>query len=150
MLRLSKRPGAPAMAEGVVLDTSVFVAGLLSPRKSAGALVSAFFADQLRLAYTGPVLAEYAEILERPEFGKIIAPGDRIGLILKLRSSGIFVEPSEVPDAVWPDRDDLPFVAAALATKSKILVTLNPRDFQPAAAFGVHILSPSQAKLRLL
>ena len=138
------------MSEVVVIDTSVFVAGLLSPRKSAGALVSAFFADRLRLAYTGPMLAEYAEVLERPEFGRIITPVDRIGLILKLRSSGILVEPSEVPDADWPDLDDLSFVAAALATKSRILVTLNPRDFQPAVAFGVQILSPSRAKQSLL
>lgn len=138
------------MPEVVVLDTSVFVAGLLSPRKSAGALVSAFFADRLHLGYTGLMLAEYAEVLERPEFGHVITPADRIGLILKLRSSGILVQPAEVPDAVWPDAYDLPFVAAALATESKLLVTLNPRDFRTALAFGVLVLSPAQAKLKLL
>ncbi len=114
--RSSKRPGVPAMSEDVVLDTSVLVAGLLSPRKSAGALVSAFFADRLRLAYTGPMLVEYAEVLECPEFGRIITPVDRIGLILKLRCSGILAEPVEVPDADWPDLDELPFVVAFNST----------------------------------
>jgi putative PIN family toxin of toxin-antitoxin system len=139
-----------AMAKVVVLDTCVFVAGLLSPRKSAGALVSAFFSDRLRLAYTEPILAEYAEVLERPDFVGIITPADRIGLILKVRSSGVRIEPAAVPSVRWPDPDDLPFVAAALGAEDKLLVTLNPRDFEPAAAFGLQIMSPALAKLKLL
>jgi len=130
----------------VVLDTSVLVAGLLSRRGAASALVGALFHDQLRLAYTAAILSEYAEVLARPEFAGTITPHDRIGVLLKLRASGMLVEPMTVPVAAWPDRDDLPFVAAALATEHKILVTLNPRDFAPAAAFGVRVLSPSAAR----
>jgi putative PIN family toxin of toxin-antitoxin system len=129
----------------VVLDTSVLVAGLLSRRGAASSLVEALFRDQLRLVYTAAILSEYAEVLDRPEFAGAITPHDRIGVLLKLRASGILVEPMTVPVAAWPDRDDLPFVAAALATEHKILVTLNPRDFAPAAAFGVRVLSPSAA-----
>ena len=134
----------------VVLDTSVVVAGLIARRGAASALVEAFFADRLHLAYTPAILGEYAEVLARPEFAGVIAPNDRIGIILKLRSSGFLIEPAAVPIAAWPDVDDLPFVCAALAVESKTIITLNPRDFAPAADFGVRVLSPSQGRRECL
>ncbi len=134
----------------VVIDTSVLVAGLMARRGAASALVAAFFADRLAVAYTAAILSEYAEVLARPEFGGVITPADRMGVILKLRASGHLVKPVTVPDAAWPDRDDLPFVAAALATARKIIVTLNSRDFAPASDCGVRVLSPRQARVELL
>ena len=138
------------MPDGIIIDTSVLVAGLLSRRGAASALVTAFFDDRLAVAYTPSILGEYAEVLERPEFSGVITPADRIGVILKIHASGRLIEPAPVPNAVWPDVDDLPFVAAALATERKIVVTLNLRDFFPAAAFGVRILSPAEARRELL
>ena len=134
----------------VVLDTSVVVAGLIARRGAASALVEAFFADRLHLAYTPAILGEYAEVLARPEFAGVIAPNDRIGIILKLRASGLLVSPADVPTAAWPDVDDLPFISAALAVESKTIITLNPRDFAPAADFGVRVLSPSQGRRECL
>ena len=134
----------------VVLDTSVVVAGFLSARGSPGALLEAFFADRLQLAFSGEMLAEYAEVLARPKFAAVITPADRAAFILKLHVAGFRVEPAAVPRAKWPDPDDVPFVAAALATESKIIVTLNPRDFAPAAAIGVRILSPTVARAEVL
>ena len=133
----------------VILDTSAIVAGFLSARGPSGALVDAFFADRLRLAFTPAMLAEYAEVLARPRFAGIIRPEDRAALILKLHVAGMRIDPAPVPAASWPDPDDVPFVAAALATEAKVVVTLNPRDFAPAIALGVHVLSPADAK-RLL
>jgi len=137
------------MSGPVVIDTSVLIAGLLAQR-GAGQLVTAFFDNRLRLAFTSAVLSEYAEVLERPEFSGVITPQDRIALILKLHTAGLRVQPAPVPEAKWPDPDDVPFVAAALALEEKILVTLNPRDFAPAIGMGVRVLSPSEAKLQLL
>ena len=134
----------------VVLDTSVLVTGLIARRGAASALVEAFFADRLHLAYTPAILGEYAEVLTRPEFAGVIEPNDRIGIILKLRASGLLVSPADVPTAAWPNVDDLPFVNAALAVESKTIITLNPRDFAPAADFDVRVLSPSEARREFL
>jgi len=134
----------------VVLDTSVVVAGLLARRGASSAMVAAFFSDRLRLAYSPAIIGEYAEVLERPEFAHAIAAADRIGVFVKLRSTGLLVEPAVVSSVGWPDVDDLPFVAAALATERKIVVTLNPRDFAPAASLGVHVLSSSEARRELM
>ena len=134
----------------VVLDTSVLVTGLIARRGAASALVEAFFADRLHLAYTPAILGEYAEVLARPEFAGVIDPNDRIGIILKLRASGLLVSPADVPTAAWPNEDDLPFDNAALAVESKTIITLNPRDFAPAADFDVRVLSPSEARREFL
>ncbi len=134
----------------VVLDTSVVIAAALSSTGASAALIDAFYADQLTIAYTASLLTEYMEVMERPEFAAAIDANTRRSFAMKLRANGILVQPSPVPPAAWPDVDDLPFVAAALSTPSKLIVTLNPRDFVPAAAFGLRVLSPSEARRDLL
>jgi predicted nucleic acid-binding protein len=69
----------------IVLDTSVLIAGLLSPRGAAAAFVDALFSDRVALAYTPEILAEYVEGMERPEFAGIITPADRVAIVLKLQ-----------------------------------------------------------------
>jgi putative PIN family toxin of toxin-antitoxin system len=134
----------------VVVDTSVIVAGLLARRGAATAIIAAFFNDRLQLAYTPAIISEYAEVLARPEFAHEIKPADRIGVIVKMRSSALLVKPATVSSAGWPDVDDLPFVAAAFATERKIVVTFNRHDFAPALALGIRVLSPSEARRALL
>ncbi|EIQ00088.1 putative nucleic acid-binding protein [Opitutaceae bacterium TAV1] len=131
----------------VVLDTSVLISGLLKSRGASAVLVDAFFAGRLHLAWSRETSAEYAEVMAREEFG--IDLRERVAVLLKLRSSGGEVSPEPVPDADWPDADDLPFVAAALATEGKVIVTHNPRDFAPAKALGITILSPGEALEKL-
>ena len=126
------------------------IAGLLSSRGAASALLDALFADRIALAYTPPIFAEYVDVMERPEFADVITSPERMAIMLKLRASGRLVTPQPVPDDDWPDADDLPFVAAALATDAKVIVTLNPADFFPASRHGVRILSPAQAKREFL
>ena len=134
----------------VVLDTSVLIAGSLRSAGAAGDLLEAFYADRLALAYTAAILAEYMEVMERPKFAVFIDANARLSFAMKLHASGSPVIPAMVPKAAWPDVDDLPFVAAALATDHKIVITLNPHDFAPAQAFGLRVLSPRQARTELL
>ena len=134
----------------VVIDTSVVIAATLSTTGASAALIDAFYADHLSVAYTDIILAEYMEVMERAEFSAFIDSKTRLSLAMKLRANGIFVQPSPVPAAAWPDIDDLPFVAAALSTSGKLIVTLNPRDFAPATTFGLRVLSPAEARRALL
>ena len=130
------------------MDTSVLICGLISPLGHSGTLVSAVFEDRLKLAYTRDILAEYADVMARDHFK--IEARECIAVMTKLRASNKRVTPVTVPTADWPDEDDLPFVAAALATEDKIIVTLNPRDFAPAKVHGVSVLTSAQAVARFL
>lgn len=134
----------------VVLDISVLIPGLFSPRGALGALVDEFLSDRLKFAYTPAILSEYAEVMERPEFSEVITPADRMGVMLKVRHCGVLVKPAAVPADEWPDVDDVPFVVAALATEARVIITLNPDDFEPATRHGLRVLSPAQAKRKLL
>ena len=134
----------------IVLDTSVVIAASIRPGGAAGALLEGFYRDRLPLAYSTQILDEYLSVMERPKFAAFIDANARLSLALKLRASGLLVVPSPVPDANWPDEDDLPFVAAAFATERKIVVTLNRRDFLPAVALGARVLSPAEARRELL
>jgi putative PIN family toxin of toxin-antitoxin system len=126
----------------LALDTCVLISGLIGHGASV-ALVDAFFENRLALAYTPEILEEYAEVMERPQF--CIESAERAAIFLKLRASAGMVDPAPVPSLRWPDPKDLPFVAAALATDQKTIVTLNQRDFVPAVSLGVTVLSPRQA-----
>ena len=134
----------------IVIDTSAVIAGFLGVHGAASLLVDAFFSDRLKVAYTMPVLREYAEVMERPKFAARISPSDRMALLQKLRASGLEVVPAPVPPDAWPDPDDLPFVAAALATEARVIVTFNPADFAPAARHGLRVLSPAEARREFL
>ena len=134
----------------VVLDTSVVIAASLNPAGASGALLDAFFDDRLVLVYNDSMFDEYMEVMERPKFAAFFDANARLSFAMKLRASGFLVKSVAVPFADWPDIDDLPFVAAALATERKIIVTLNPRDFAPATRFGVRVLSPSAARRELI
>jgi len=92
-----------------VIDTSVLVAGLLSRRGAAARVVDAIFADALRPVYVPAIVAEYAEVLARPELG--IPEHERWAILLKLRSSGVLVHPVAA-DLALPDEDDRPFINA--------------------------------------
>lgn len=134
----------------VVLDTSVIIAATLNPIGASGRLLDAFYLDRIKLAYTAPVLGEYMEVMARPKFAAFIDDNTRRSLAMKLRASGLVVTPAQVTSVGWPDLDDLPFVAAALATERKVVVTLNRRDFAPALTLGVRVLSPAEAHRELL
>lgn len=125
-----------------VLDTNVVVSGFLKPPAPPARLLSAFFARRLRLVYDARMLAEYGEVLARPEFG--ISHHDYIGFLLMLRTSGELLTPSPVAIDL-PDPDDLPFIETALASRERTVVTKNFAHFQPAAKLGLQILPPAEA-----
>lgn len=125
-----------------VLDTNVVVSGFLKPHAPPARLLSAFFTRRLRLAYDARMLAEYGEVLARPEFG--ISHHDFIGFLLMLQASGELLKPSPVSIDL-PDLDDLPFIETGLASVEKTVVTKNFAHFEPAAKLGLQILLPAEA-----
>ena len=63
---------------------------------------------------------------------------------------GVALKPAAVPADDWPDVDDLPFIAAALANEERVSITLNPGDFAPATRHGLPVHFQAQAKREFL
>ncbi len=123
-----------------VLDTNVLVSGLLSPAGAPGWIVDLVTAGELSIAYDGRILAEYREVLERPELG-LSKRAVRAALEAIARLG------MEIVALPWPHRlpdgDDEPFLAVASAVRV-VLVTGNLRHFPTRVRGGVEVETPRQ------
>ena len=125
----------------VVLDTNVLVSGLLSPFSPSGEIVRMVAAGGVRLCVDARLLTEYSEVLHRPKFGFDL---DMVESFLDYVSrSGVVVSGVPLRTAL-PDRDDEPFLEAAVAGEAKCLVTGNAKHFPAKCRQGVVVLSPSK------
>lgn len=95
-------------------------------------------AGPFALCVSGPVYAEYEEVLQRPQFRRI---EEAIRPTLEfVRKHGLWVRPEE-PVRECRDPDDNIFLECAQAAEASWLVTGNVQDF-PAVWQGIAIATP--------
>jgi len=125
----------------IVLDTNVFVSGLLTPFGSSGEIVRMVFSGELTVCIDARILAEYRDVLHRPKFK---FNQDHIGILLDfIKQYGQFTSSLPLKNRL-PDPDDEPFLEVAIAGRVKFLVTGNRKHY-PASVFkGINIFSPSE------
>ena len=123
-----------------VVDTNVLVSGILSEHGPPGWIVDLVAAGELRAVYDSRILAEYREVLVRPELS---LNATRVESVLAvIRDLGVLVTPLPWPKPL-PDLDDEPFLACAGAAAVP-LVTGNLRHFPEAYRIDVLVLSPRE------
>ena len=128
-----------------VLDTNVFVSGLISPKGRPAAFLSAFRSKQFILASSPPINEEIIEVLNRPHIRERYGLGDRIFDV-----SFILWELAEVvidfPEVkVCRDPDDDKFLATAVAGGADYLVTGDVADLLRLHRYkDVTIVSPRE------
>jgi putative PIN family toxin of toxin-antitoxin system len=127
-----------------VMDTNVWVAGVLSADGPPARIVEATLAGHIVAVVSPAILDEYEDVLRRRELS---LPGDDVTAILAyLRLPGAHVmhaDPAEV-QRVCPDPDDDIFLATALAGGAAYLVTGNVRHFPRSPWRGVRIVEPAR------
>lgn len=123
-----------------VLDTHVVVSAALTAGGTCDQVVRTAVDGRVRLAWSAPILAEYRAVLSRPKFQ--FSPFVVAGL-LSLFGPEDQVTPVKAPSL--PDTDDTIFLATALATPDKILLTGNNTHFPAKVCEPVRILTPAQA-----
>jgi uncharacterized protein len=124
----------------VVLDTNVLVAGILSEQGPPGWILDLVAAYEISVAYDSRILAEYRDVLARPELG--LEPGRVEQLLSVIADHGILVTPLPWPH-VLPDPDDEPFLATASAA-GIVLITGNTRHFPASVRGGVVAATPRE------
>jgi len=124
-----------------VIDTNVLVSGALTPGGVCDQLVQHAVAGHFVPAWDNSLLAEYRDVLSRPKFG--LSRSAIRDLLSAFPQSGF--RRGITTGAHLPDPDDIPFVAVALATADRTIVTGNPKHFPPPAIKTVTILSPRAA-----
>lgn len=108
-----------------MLDTNVFVSGLMYPDSVPGRIVSAWREARFDLAMSLAQLEEVGRVLSYPKIQRILGwDADRIGLFLKqlfLRAE--VVELGAVEANAPRDRDDLPILPTLVQAKADWLVS---------------------------
>lgn len=127
-----------------VIDTNVLVSAALSEGGPCDQIIRAAVDGQIRLAWSSPMLAEYKAILSRPKFK--FSPWVVTSLLT------VFGPNDQV--SVWsavalPDPADEIFLATAMATPDKVLITGNRVHFPAELCAPVNILTPAQGLQRL-
>ncbi|MDL1979606.1 MAG: putative toxin-antitoxin system toxin component, PIN family [Deltaproteobacteria bacterium] len=125
----------------IVLDTNVFVSGLLTPFGSSGEIVRMVFSGELTVCIDARILAEYRDVLHRPKFK---FNQDHIGILLDFIKQYGQVTSSLPLKNRLPDPDDEPFLEVAIAGRVKFLVTGNRKHYPSSVFKGINIFSPSE------
>ena len=125
----------------VVVDTNVLVSGLLNPFGDPGKIVQMVLSGTLFPLYDARVLAEYRDVLFRPEFP--FRTHQVRQLLDQIQARGELVAPQSLPRPL-PHRDDEMFLEAALAGPAEYLITHNLRHFPTRKRAGMAVVSPAE------
>lgn len=108
-----------------VLDTNVFVSGLLLPRGVPGQIVAAWRGGQFGLVLSEPLLLEIGAVLAYPKIRKRLRWNDETvaNYLALLRFEAEVVMPEAGKAAVPRDADDDMVLATLLASGADYLVT---------------------------
>lgn len=125
----------------IVLDTNVLVSGLLTPFGPSGEILRIVFSGELTLCLDARILAEYKEVLERPNFK---FDREHISVLLDfIKQYGQFISSAPLQMRL-PDPDDEPFLEVAVSARVLSLVTGNSIHYPPSPFQGINIFSPSR------
>jgi putative PIN family toxin of toxin-antitoxin system len=125
----------------VVLDTNILVSGLLKAHSNAGSIVKLVMSGSLKVVYDSRILSEYRDVLYRPKFS--FEKSEIEVILAQIEAEGILAATKPL-QAELPDRDDEPFLEAALAANDSVLVTGNNKDFPLPSGSRIPIVSPGE------
>jgi len=123
-----------------VIDTNVFVSGLISPFGPPGQLLDALLNRRLKIAYDDRLLLEYREVLQRPRFG---FDPKRLQSIFDIMLFQEQVSPLPWALPPSPDPDDTMFLEVAAAADAP-LVSGNLKHFPPDCRGAVIVMTPAE------
>ncbi len=124
----------------VILDTNVFISGVFFGGQP-GKILAAWRDGKVRLVLSAEILEEYIEVLRRLE--KLYPPVE-VKPVIELILAGseiITVLPLEKP--VCSDPDDDKFIACAMASKARVVVSGDKHLLVMDGIYGLEILTPS-------
>ena len=120
-----------------VIDTNIFLAGLLNEFAVAAKLINFFKNDYFNLLISEEIFEEYNGVIL--EFRNKVLTSDAEILFSIILERAVLTKPTEKID-VCRDTDDNKFIECALAGKADYIVTKNIKHFPHKEYRGIKIL----------
>jgi len=133
-----------------VIDTGVFVSGLIRKQGTTGDLLRALRDGRFTVIYTTEIVVEIIDVLGRAKFRAKyhIQPDDITALVNLIRLRGELVTPTQKVTACRDPKDDK-FLEAALTTQTDCIVS-GDADLLDLTPFQeIPILRPAEFLARL-
>ena len=133
-----------------VIDTNVLLSGLLWPGKPH-ALIEQIRAGALTLVISPALLAELAEVINRPKFKPVLARSNTNPerMLAEVRLLAEVVDPPPLPEPVSRDPDDDAVLALAAATRPDFVITGDDDLLVLGTYAGIPILKATEAIARI-
>jgi putative PIN family toxin of toxin-antitoxin system len=128
----------------VVVDTNVFVSGLINPQGAPGAIVDAVIEGRITPVFSSETLAELQDVLARPRLQRFLtrAAIRPEALLARLALIAELVTPGTVAEHIR-DPKDAPFVALATTRPAPDLIVTGDSDFERDRYGCVPVVSAS-------
>jgi putative PIN family toxin of toxin-antitoxin system len=133
-----------------VVDTNVLLSGLLW-RGRPHALMEQVRAGALGLISSPALLAELAEVINRPKFQVILASSntDPERMLGELRQLAEIIDPPPLPAPVSRDPPDDAVLALAAASQADLIITGDADLLTLGSHAGIPIVDPAEAISRI-
>jgi putative PIN family toxin of toxin-antitoxin system len=133
-----------------VVDTNVLLSGLFW-RGSPNALMEQIRAGALSLISSPALLAELAEVMNRPKFQVILVRSntDPERMLGELRRLAEIVDPPPLPAPVSRDPSDDAMLALAVASQADMIITGDADFLTLGSHAGIPIIDPAEAINRI-
>ena len=136
----------------VVLDTNVFVSGLLSKTGLPAKILDAWRAGQYLLIASPPIVAEINRVLQAPRIREkyFITDGDIEQLIILLEKEALIVPGyTDVKDAIPDDPSDEMFLACAVDAAADFIVSGDRHLLEISEYKGISIITVNEFEEKL-
>jgi putative PIN family toxin of toxin-antitoxin system len=131
----------------VVLDTNVFVSGLLSKTGLPAKILDAWRAGHYLLIASPPIVAEIKRVLQAPRIREkyFITDGDIEQLIILLEKEALIVPGyTDVKDAIPDDPSDEMFLACAVDAAADFVVSGDRHLLEISEYKGISIITVNE------
>ena len=109
-----------------VIDTNIFLAGLLNLEGGAAKIIDYFRNDAFELVVTQEVFEEYLQVIH--QFDNAVPSAKSDELLELIFEKAVKVKPGD-PTGLCKDPDDEKFLIAATTGKAQYIVTKNKKHF---------------------
>lgn len=136
----------------VVLDTNIFVSGLLSKTGLPAKILDAWRAGQYLVITSPPIVAEIRHVLETPRMRKkyFITSGDIEQLIILLEKDALIVPGhTDVKNAIPDDPSDEMFLACAMDAAADYIVSGDRHLLDISEYKGIPIITVNEFEEKL-